>query len=290
MIAVSQFFKNLIATLPGEVWTALGALAVWSLTTLTNRMSNAHAQKLLQAQLEHDSSERQREREHTLKREVYLPALEAGSQAMIILGRFCEPEVEVRVLNSELQAAYGKLAAAASLASVEAWTAVANYQRAVAALQLELAATRGPMNLAQLNLQYVREQASIALREQEALNAELRRSDERIAAQPGELERIQRAFRSATTLFENMQARGVEMERELGAAMVGTFSLLCDRLPDIADLGQTCIVALRAELGLPTDAAALAAAHEAMMRDSKSAIERIKARVKAELDERGSAS
>lgn len=283
MIALGQFFRELIAALPGEIWTALGALAVWWLTTLTNRMSNSHAQKLLTAQLEHDSSERQREREHTLKREVFLPALEAGSQSMAILGRFCEPDADVRTLNSDLQVAYGKLAAAGSLASVEAWTSVAKFQQALGALQFELAASRGPMNLAQLNLQYVRQQASIALREQEDLNAELRRADVKAGDESADRVRVERAFRSAQILFDDMQTRGAKIERELNVAMLVTFSLLCDRLPSIAEVGLVCIAAMRTELGLPTDVAALAAAQQVMISDTKSAMESLRARVESEL-------
>lgn len=285
MVALGQFIKNLFAALPGEVWTALGALAVWWLTTLTNRMSNAHARKLLTAQLEHDSSERQREREHALKRDVFLPALEAGSQSTVILGRFCEPDVDVRTLNSELQAVYAKLAAAASVASVEAWTSVAKYQQALGSLQLELAASRYPMSLAHLNLQYVRQQASIALREQEELNAELRRSDGKNGAVPAERARVERAFRSAQLVFDNMQARGVSLEKELNAAMLVTFSLFCDRLPGIAESSLSCIAAMRTELGLPTDVAALATAQRAMILESKSAMEALRAKVEAELSD-----
>lgn len=283
MIALGQFSRELMAALPGELWTALGALAVWALTTLTARISNSHARKLLTAQLQHDSTERQREREHAIKRDVFLPALKAGSQSTVILGRFCEPDVDVRTLNSELQTVYTKLAAAASLASVEAWTSVAKFQQAIGALQFELAAARGPVNLAHLNLQYVRKQASIALREQEELNAELRRSDGKNGAEPAERARVERAFRAAQTLFEDMQARGATLEKELNAAMLGPFSLLCDRLPSIAESGLACITAMRTELGLPTDVAALVAAQQAMILETKSAMEALRARVEAEL-------
>lgn len=282
MIELSEFLRETIAALPGEVWTGLGAMAVWFLTTLTNRMSNSHARKLLTAQLEHDSIERQREREHMIKREVILPALEAGSQSMTILGRFCQPDADVPTLNSELQVVYRKLAAAGSLASIEAWISVAKFQQALGVLQIELAASRGPMNLAHLNLQYVRKQTSIALREQEDLSAELRRDAVKIA-EPAERAGVEWAFRSAQQLFDDMQAQGEKLERELNMAMLGTFSLLCDRLPNIAEFGQACTVAMRTELGLATDVAALAAAQQVMMLDMKSVMENLRAKVEAEL-------
>jgi hypothetical protein len=288
MNAFGQFSRELISALPSELWAALGAFAVWALTVLTNRISNSHASQMLRDQLAHDSAERQREREYAIKRQVYLPAIEASAHATSLLAQLCHADIDRHNIEIGLADASTKVAAASAFASEETWLAMMKLQQAMGRLHSDLSANRGPIELEHLNLKYAREQAQIALQEQERANAEQRRAYGERGTNPEDLERATRVMAISRLYFDGMQQRQNETSNRLGQAMHESFKLYLDSLPLIGELSIACIVALRAELGMKTDPALMKESQQAMIAESRAEAQAVMARMAASWKENGS--
>ncbi|WP_313377991.1 hypothetical protein [Achromobacter insolitus] len=273
MTALGEVFKNLIDALPGEVWTALGALTIWGLTTLTNRMSNSHARSMQQDQLVHDSSERQRERTYAIKRQVFLPAIEAGASCMTLIRQLCDAEADNERVSAGFADLNMKMTAASALASDDGWVAISDLQNAMAGLYTDLSMKRGPIELERLKLKYAREQAQIALQEQERANAEQRRAFGERGSNPDDWERAQRSLIISRHYFDSMQRLQAEAGKSLALAVHDAFKLYLDRLPQIGDLSITCLVALRTDLGMKSNEALMREHQRAALTDLKAEAE-----------------
>jgi hypothetical protein len=86
---------DLIALIPGTFWgVVIGSLFSISGVMLTNSATN----KRLRQQFSHDLQLRIGEREHALRRDVYLAATEAIATSLASLGRF----TDLNIPNDEL--------------------------------------------------------------------------------------------------------------------------------------------------------------------------------------------
>lgn len=253
MIELGKFFREMIAILPSEVWAALGAVAVWFLTTLTNRMSNSHARKMLKVQLDHDSDERQRERRAAMNREVLLPALDAGSHAMTLVSQLINPEANTNAVNDALVAANQKLVKAAALCSPTTWEAVGRFQNELWQLQADLSFLRRPMMMAHAEGTYASTQSRIAVSEMEKANADQRQAHAQRGYQAEDVAKVDRAFEAAKVFLESMMTR----ERDASKAFLKSFLAMLDHLeahyPTLSGLNLEAVAAIREELGIPVD-------------------------------------
>ncbi|MFY3134561.1 hypothetical protein ACOTF1_26295 [Achromobacter ruhlandii] len=253
MTEFAKFIKEVIAALPSEVWTGLGAVAVWALTTLTNRMSNSHARKMLEIQLDHDSDERQRERRAAMNREVLLPALDAGSHAMTLVSQLIDPEADTNVVNDALVAANQKLIKAAALCSPSTWEAVGRFQNELWQLQADLSFLRRPMMMAHAEGKYAVGQSRIAVAEMEKANADQRHAHAQRGYQAEDVAKVDRAFEAAKLFLESMMVR----ERDASKAFLKSFLAMLDHLetkyPTLSGLNLEAVAAIRAELGIAVE-------------------------------------
>lgn len=89
---------ELLQKIPSEVWAAITA----SLITLGGVfLSNRHARKQQISALEHDERERDKEREISLRREVFLEAAEAISNGLNALGRIINLDISDQDINPD---------------------------------------------------------------------------------------------------------------------------------------------------------------------------------------------
>lgn len=249
MIGIGKFIKEMIAALPSEVWTGLGAVAVWALTTLTNRMSNSHARKLLKVQLDHDSEERQRERKAAMKREVLMPALDAGAQSMSLIAMLASPDVNQAKVDDGLMAASQKLVKACAMCSAETWEVIGRLQHALWQLQNDMLYRRLPLLSASAAASYAREQAQVAVEEMERANSEQRQVHGKRGYALSDYEKIGRVLAVSNEYLNAMSAREREAALELLTVQIEMLEALEERYPHLNTLNIDAVLALRMELG-----------------------------------------
>ncbi|MCD0496923.1 hypothetical protein LP085_08705 [Achromobacter sp. MY14] len=259
MSEFSLFVKEFIEAFPSTFWTAVGGFLIWLLTTLSNKMSNAHARKMQRDQFRFQAEERLRERQYEVKREVILPALEAGNQAVALLAELCRADIDPIKVNEGIANAGIKMGAASAMGSMDTWTKIGKFQMAISKVQSELALMRAPIELENSKLKYSREQASVANRELEAANADQRRAHGENGYREEDVARITRIFEASSLYFESMNQRQSEAAQRLHDAMLLSFQRFREELPALAELALQCIVALRTELEIPSDEAAMLA-------------------------------
>jgi hypothetical protein len=257
MSEFSLFVKEFIEAFPSTFWTAVGGFLIWLLTTLSNKMSNAHARKMQRDQFKYQADERLRERQYEVRREVILPALEAGNQALALLAELCRADIDPIRVNEGIANAGIKLGAASAMASIDTWTKIGKYQNALSKMQSKLALMRGPIELESLKLKYAREQVNVANRELEAANAEQRKTHGEKGYRAEDVARVNRIFEASMLYFDSMSQRQNEASERLNDAMLQSFQRFREELPALANLALDCVVALRTELEIPSDEAVM---------------------------------
>ncbi|MFF7398875.1 hypothetical protein ACFZAI_20655 [Achromobacter sp. NPDC008082] len=268
MDELSLLIKEIIDLFPSMFWTAVGGLLVWLLTTLSNRLSNSHSRKMQRAQLAHDSTERERDRQYVVKRDVILPALEAGGHALMLLPELCRADVDPIKLSREIANAIMKMGAASAIGSLETWAVIGRYQLAISTLQSELSLMRGPIEFEYLALKHAREQVNVANRELEAANAEQRKAHGENGYRAEDVMRVERIFEASTLYFSSMNQRQKDAAAKLNAAMLQSFQHFREKMPLLAELSLTCAVALRSELGMKSDVAAMRAVQAELLAEN----------------------
>lgn len=253
MSQFSLLVKEFIDAFPNTFWTAIGGLLIWLLTTLSNKMSNAHARRMQRDQFKHQADERLRDRQYEIKREVMLPALEAGNQALALLAELCRADIDPIKVNEGIANACIKLAAASAMGSIDTWTKIGNYQSAISKVQSELSLMRGPIELENLKLKHTREQVGVANLELEAANAEQRKAHGENGYRDEDVARVNRIFEASMLYFDGMNQRQSEAAKRLNDAMLLSFQRFREELPALADLALSCVIALRDELEISSD-------------------------------------
>lgn len=126
---------ELLKQIPEVVWAALlASLLTLSGVVLSNR--NSRSQTL--AQLDHDSNQRNREREMNLRREVYLQAAEAIARGQNILTRLTDLNLSEQEMGAQFSVDSSTLAKIQIVSTNETVQAVSAFQQELASAYLEL--------------------------------------------------------------------------------------------------------------------------------------------------------
>ncbi len=122
---------NLIGAYVGAVSSLFGALVGGLIAFLT-----------LRAQLRHDAKEKERERKLSLRRDVYLEAVDAIAKGQVFLGAFSRIDLEITKLLEQLQGIPGALSKAQLVASEETFAAMDNFGDFMTSSTVDLLALR----------------------------------------------------------------------------------------------------------------------------------------------------
>src|SRR6266704_5415453 len=132
----------LFRQVPDTVWAALIAAGVAFLTTT---LSNRNSRKQLQMQLSYSARERDRDRGMALRRDVYLPALEAVARAHGALGQAANPAVDLTAVGTQMVADLATMAKVHLVASEATIRGLLAFQKALMPAYLELVTRRIPL-------------------------------------------------------------------------------------------------------------------------------------------------
>ena len=241
---------------PDAIYGALvGGLIALIVATLTNR----HARKRQVLDLAHQAEQKERERIHSLKRDTYLPLLEASSSAIGFVAQIPTASIEA-VRTQEPLVALGRQVA-----------------------RLALIAPPSVMEPVNIGFRYLFRVATELLGERlsiEGVAGDLATTSSRVQwhldHQKDQNERFERLMDSESTnqpLFDHIQSLLSVSHEKIQELLSRQNTLIAEKARMELDLGRKAaaslrpmtehttksLVAIRAELGLPIDAAWLAA-------------------------------
>ncbi|HVZ19090.1 MAG TPA: hypothetical protein VG897_18375 [Terriglobales bacterium] len=141
---------GLLAMIPESLWGVIvGTLLTLLSTLLVTSLTNRHGRKLQAQQLQSKSTERQRERHATLRRDVYLPAADAFTGVVSGMARLLNVEVPDDDIADRAQAFGAALTRMQMIASPETIRRIAEFQREFLGTLGMLQQLRLPMRMRQ---------------------------------------------------------------------------------------------------------------------------------------------
>lgn len=138
-----------LSKIPDVVWAAiLASILTFGGVLLTNIGNN----KRLLAQLRHDAEEKSRERQMSIRREVYLPAAEAISKAYYILMELPQANFQSDSWKADVNSISNALAKIHVVGSDETVNSATQFSAAFSKILLELTPNKIPLEQLKVNL------------------------------------------------------------------------------------------------------------------------------------------
>ena len=273
-------------------WTSPAALAAFASAAvalivgvgsfIASWMTNRSARKQQQRQLQHDATERDRERTMALKREVYIPAAQAILRMQNVLGSLTNPDADHTALTNQLTeglAAIGKIHVVGSEATVRA--AMAYVDKAMAAF-LRILSMRADLLARKQSIAIAQQLAAQAADEAQRI-VELLKQGELDGTL--ELERHSRLTQRLQTVEAEHQRRSaeyVELTRQQAVMQVDVFEGGMALTAGLSNAICEAVLAARNDLELPIDAEE----YRAMYTEQQMAMARASAEAMADLRRR----
>ncbi|RQR21634.1 hypothetical protein DIE23_37890 [Burkholderia sp. Bp9143] len=235
-------FGNVVSGVVGSVITLLGVL-----------FSNWHNRRLKRDELGHAAAQRDREREMALRRDVFLPAVEAGLVMQSSIGAVTNLEMSVATVVERFQASNATFAKVAVVGAQETVTACQQLSAGLGAAFTDLSLQRGTLQQYQNRLAELDRYIAIheGLRDswikvQQDLVAKGEKSAEIWTAARGHFTQHMNEINKALTERGNViQSRDL---KQLEAN-----ELLAKQLELLSPLFPPALFAMRRELQLPLD-------------------------------------
>lgn len=134
---------ELLNLVPDVIWAALlASLLTLSGVVLSNR--NSRAQTI--AQLQHDSLQRDREREMSLRQDLFLRAAEALARSLGVLMRISNLNIPVEIFSEEISQDSAALSKIQVVATNDTVQAISTFQQELGSASLELLLKRAVLD------------------------------------------------------------------------------------------------------------------------------------------------
>jgi hypothetical protein len=252
---LGRFFalmSTALSHVPDTVWAALIAAGVAFVTTT---LSNRNSRKQLAMQLDHNARQQKLEREMSLRRDVYLPAIEAASRIQASMSRLVDVKEDQTALGRSMVDNTASLLKAHLVAQQPTVTALMKFQRAVMPGYVQMLVKRAPLvaRKTQIDLTQGFMDSSIAehqrivqlMKEHNIAGSTDRAAMERLNLQAkNELENHSRHFATMN-----------ELNAQQGADLLALGATLTDWLEEHSSLLPEALLCARRDLELPIDEA-----------------------------------
>lgn len=255
-------------------------LSLWNARAVAKRQLD-HAARDRQMQLDHDALQRDRERQMSIRREVYLEAAAALVQMQTAMGQTTNIEIDAK----EITATFGKSQAAIVKTHIvgtqETIDAVIQYTNAAGPAFLDLLSRRPSLQLRKSQIDTHAALGQLALEDKARFNRMLEALNLEGANDPAKVNAIQKQFEFASERFDfqntkraELQAEQFKEQRAMADHMMGLNRKLVRLLP-------RAVLAVRAELELKLDAAWYEAQYVEQIRLMDAVLAEINARFEA---------
>lgn len=241
----------LLHHVPDTVWAALIAAGVAFVTTT---LSNRHSRKELRMQLDHNASERDRDRAMALRRDVYLPAIEAVTRTQAALGQVVDLNADVSALSKQMVADFSTIAKVHLIAGEATVRGLLAFQKALMPAYFELLTRRASLDLRRGAIATEQSLFDRALAEHQKLTQMMQQIN--LANSPDAPAAMERVKAQADIQMKEMKAHAGK-EAALHAEQMADHLSVMQRLTElssgVAELMPETLLSARAELDLPID-------------------------------------
>lgn len=245
---------------PDVIYSALlGGLMVLVTTMLTNRQ----ARKRQERDLLHQSEQKDKERIHSLKRDIYIPLVEAHSIATTFLAKMPIAPAEQLKSQEPLQALGHIVSKLALIAPPEVLEPVHICAREVIKCATRLGAERWQIDDVSGELSLIESDIQWHIEYQKNQSAEMKKMEDEGHTDVGKMEKLKGLESwSQTKLKEGIDQKLVLIEKKamLELALLQKSAVW---LRELGGLSTNAIIAIRSELGLPIDPAWMLSFQEA---------------------------
>ena len=230
-----------LRAVPDVVWAALIAAGVAFLTTALGNRYNAR--------------ERARDRAMALRRDVYLPAIEAVARAHGALGQVANLDVDLTDVGKELAADLATISKVHLVASEATVRGMLAFQRALMPAYLELVKRRVALTVRRGAIETEQRLIDSALAEQHKFVQTLQQLNVAGSTDAAARERINAQFAIAQTNFNAHAEKQAALHREQVGDHLSIVVRLTELLPAVTRFVPETLISARKELELPIDPA-----------------------------------
>ena len=226
-----------------------GACIALSGVILTNR---AHDRRL-QTQLAHDRDLKNHDREMSLRKDIYLAATDAAATGLIAVSRFASLEIPDEQLTEGYLDKSASLGKVNIIANVETVRAVVNFSGELSAAFLRLFARRLPLVLQKQQIELLRAQFDISLKEN-ARTLELQKQyNIEGLANPRRWEVLQQNFEFERDRGERARQEADTLNASLIPKQLQFLEEVCQETITLGRLLTPALLSIRKELEIPID-------------------------------------
>jgi len=239
-----------LSRVPDVVWAALTA----SLVTLMGVwLANRHATKLLRITLENDAKQRNRERELSLRKDVYIEAVVGISGAHSILTRMQDLDAEGTHLSESFGEDTAAVAKIEMVGTNDTVKAVFNLIDAITGAYSELELKRLPLLARQDHIKLLQERVKFFNNEAERALEIIKKINIEGEIGEGQLDDANRWFDAASQKSKDISREINEEQKKQVAEHLEFSKLSHQRSAEVSKLIPLVIFEARMELDLPID-------------------------------------
>ena len=244
-------FLTLLERVPAVIWSALLASGL----TLTGVMlSNRSNTKRLLTQLEHDATQKAKDRMATLHREVYLRLAEEMARASNFLGKIAQLDPAKENIADGLAELFAAGAKAQLIAQPATSRLIAELTARYGEMVMRLLGAVSPVHDFNIKIRIATEHLEKNQQEANRALAEMREMNESGNPDPARFAALQRSIEHAMSMVDDLAAQRDGFWSGHMAAHRNFNVALLEQMRNIGPLQAETMAALRSELGLPSDA------------------------------------
>jgi hypothetical protein len=251
-IEARSLIVSILSHVPDVVWAALIAAGIAFLTT---RLSNRNSRQQLQMQLDHDARQKNREREMALRRDVYLPALEAVTRCSAALGQLANLDADLAAVGRQLVADLATIAKVQLIASEPTIEAIMAFLRAFLPAYIEIMSLRAPLLIRQQVIAVEQSVIDRSFAELQRLTQLMRQHNLSGSTDRGPMDRLNAQVVIEQTAIQTHSEKRDALSNEQQLDKLRLLSRLTTLNASVAQCMPDALIAARRELELPLDAA-----------------------------------
>jgi len=278
---VAQAYSRL-DHIPDVVWAALIAAGIAWFTTF---LSNQNSREQLRMQLKDGADQRERERAMALRRDVYLPTIEAVVRAHGALGRTLDLSADASEMGQQMVSDLSTIAKVHLVANEATVRGVLEYLTALMPAYLEFSGERMTLTIRKNAIATQQSLMDRSMAAQHSLVELMREQNLSGNQDRSAMDRIGRQFEIEKNSYAGFAAKHKELNLVQASELLRIAEKLKDVSVAIAGLMPTPLLAARQELDLPIDASEFRRLYGAQQEAGRKAMQEFIDRTRRQLEQ-----
>jgi hypothetical protein len=272
-VAIGLWFQHV----PDVVWAALIAAGVAFFTTT---LSNRNSRKQLQMQLDATAQRQKVEREMALKRDVYLPAVEAITRAHALLGRLTDVNVDQVEIGAQLTADLATISKVQLIGSDTTIQALMAFMKVLMPAFMEMVVQRAPLMVRKHSIALCQTYMDAALAENRRLVQLMKELNISGNTDRAAMERLTRQGQQELEFFHARAKEQKELTDQNNVALFALIERLAELMGPITATIPDALISARRDLDLPLDEAGYRKSFAEQQQAAQAAIRGIEGQIK----------